>query len=224
MVTVLWGAFALSLFGSIHCMGMCGGFALLAKGTNSSFFSRSLLIYLVGKTVTYSALGLILGFLGGAIHHSPLGSKALSIVVGLIMIWIGLDMAGANIISTSSRWSSFIGRISMFNLISWLQRAASRHGMQNKLFLGVLNGLLPCGLLYAALAGAAQTGNPLEGSLFMMMFGLGTFPSLLIVANVVSLLSPSNRLRLSQITGWLIAVYGVITILRGTGLISAMMH
>jgi sulfite exporter TauE/SafE len=56
MVTVLWGAFALSLFGSIHCMGMCGGFALLAKGTNSSFFSRSLLIYLVGKTVTYSAL------------------------------------------------------------------------------------------------------------------------------------------------------------------------
>ena len=70
MVTVLWGAFALSLFGSIHCMGMCGGFALLAKGTNSSFFSRSLLIYLVGKTVTYSALGLILGFLGGAIYIS----------------------------------------------------------------------------------------------------------------------------------------------------------
>ena len=70
MVTVLWGAFALSLFGSIHCMGMCGGFDLLAKGTNSSFFSRSLLIYLVGKTVTYSALGLILGFLGGAIYIS----------------------------------------------------------------------------------------------------------------------------------------------------------
>ncbi|NQV72953.1 sulfite exporter TauE/SafE family protein [bacterium] len=224
MVSVLWGAFALSLFGSIHCMGMCGGFALLAKGTSSSAFSTSLLIYLTGKTITYAALGLFLGLLGGTLHHSPLGSKVLAIVVGLIMIWIGLDMAGANFISTSSRFSSFVGRISMFNLISWLQRAASKHGMQNKLFLGVLNGLLPCGLLYAALAGAAQTGNPVEGSLFMVVFGLGTFPSLFVAANVVSLLSPQKRLRLSQITGWLIAAYGVITLLRGTGVVSAMMH
>ena len=224
MVTMLSGALVLSLLGSVHCMGMCGGFALIAKGPVKGFFSIPLVSYFAGKTASYSALGFLFGVFGQSLHSSPLGSKLLAMVVGLVMIWIGLEMAGVRRVRPREGGSKSSNRFSPSWLIAKLQQMAAGRGMWSRAALGVLNGLLPCGLLYAAFAGAAQTGSGVDGALFMMVFGLGTLPSLFFMANVSELLSIKSRSILSQASGWLIVIFGILTMLRGSGIMATMNH
>jgi len=218
MVGLIWGALALSLLGSFHCMGMCGGFALLANGASNKRLSGTLLAYFLGKTAIYTIFGVIFGIMGASVHGLPIGSRVLSVLVGFVMIWFGLDMVGKNPLSP------YFDGFSFSRLIFKLQRVAGSEGNSSRFVLGMLNGLLPCGLLYAAFAAAAQTGSPIDGGLFMLVFGLGTLPSLFIAVRAIALVSPGNRARFVQITGWLIVVYGIVTMIRGIGMLPGMSH
>lgn len=215
----LAAALALSLLGSLHCFGMCGGFAVLShSGANKSTFFGPLMQYLAGKTTMYVAAGAVFGGLGTALHQFPDGTRVLAILVGALMIWVGADMAGVNPLSGLVR-SSGPGW-----LVNLMARFASSVKTGNRFVLGVLNGLLPCGLLYAAFAGAASTASPVKGGLFMLAFGLGTVPSLVAAARLAAAFSTRNRQIMARLSGWAVILFGLFTMLRGTSMLGMMMH
>jgi len=211
-------ALGLSLLGSIHCVGMCGGFAMLAQGSGKRTNHLSFPFYLVGKTFSYVVIGAALGFLGEALHAAPAGARLLAWATGLAMILVGLHMAGIHGLSR------FVTPAGSGKLVGLLSKAVSSERMSNRIILGVLNGLLPCGLLYAAFAGAASRASMLEGGLFMLLFSVGTFPSLFLAARLFGTLSGSKRLALARVSGGLVVIFGIITMLRGSAFLHALMN
>lgn len=204
--------FLIGALGSIHCVGMCGGFAMaIAQTANNrrSFLLRQTFYYL-GKTTTYMLLGALLGGLGAMIGSQfKEMQQVLSIVLGLILIAIGAGLLGwTKPISTPlnlARWKGFTATIG--KLIKRKSKAAS-------FGLGLLNGLLPCGLVYGALALAAASGTMLTGALQMGVFGLATIPALFALASAGILMKPLWRSRLNQVSGGVVIALGIITIVR----------
>lgn len=210
-------ALVLSLLGSVHCMGMCGGYAMLAHTGTSAPKNASFSVYLFGKTVSYIAIGAVLGMIGEGLHGVPFGARMLSLLTGLFMILVGLHMAGVHALTR------FVTPRSSGTLVGWLSRSVSTDGLSNRFVLGLLNGLLPCGLLYAAFAGAASRGSFVEGGLFMLMFSLGTFPSLYVAARLFGAFSGSTKLTLARLSGGLVVLFGILTMLRGSAFLRALM-
>lgn len=211
-------ALALSLGGSLHCMGMCGGFALLANaGTERVGISSRFAAYAGGKTISYAVLGLIVGFVGAQVGAIREGGVVLAWLAGLAMIVVGGHLLGWPGLSRLNPPAASSGFVSRFARLLKKDSVASRWGM------GLLNGLLPCGLVYAALAMALGAGNPIEAALFMTVFGLGTIPSLWVAAQVTAVLSAAAKARLASVSGWLVVLFGIYTILRGSGLMKVLM-
>ena len=203
----------IGLLGSAHCIGMCGGFvvALSHASSNRRFWQFRQLFYYTGKTATYALLGAVAGGLGHVIGGLFSGmQQALSIVLGLFLIGIGLGLAGLFRRISGPGW-----------LALWKPFTRMAGGLLKQdsypaaLGLGLLNGLLPCGLVYGALAVAAASGDVVSGALIMTVFGLSTIPSLLATAGVMKLLQPVWRSRLNIVSAVIIVILGVITIFRG---------
>lgn len=205
--------FATGFLGSVHCIGMCGGFVLAASTAPgaSARLTRQFL-YFVGKTLTYTVMGAAVGLAGATIGSAFAGVQdAISIGAGVLMLILGLYLLGA------------LGRLKgMGMLMNWPPfRAASRYFTQKRsvtgaLGLGLLNGLLPCGLVYSLLAMAAATGTMLGGALTMLVFGGATVPALFALTWVGELLRPAWQHQLHRASGALVMALGLITVLRGT--------
>lgn len=173
---MLYTAFIMGLVGSLHCIGMCGPIAMLVP-TDTSKKARFIigkLVYNIGRISTYVFLGSIVGYIGAGLSYF-ISQKYLSIIIGLVLI-IG--------ISLPQKIQNKIGiNYPLFRLTNWIKSSFSRL-INKKTFLtqyvfGLINGLLPCGLVYAALGGAFLAENTLESMLFMAGFGLGTLPLML---------------------------------------------
>jgi sulfite exporter TauE/SafE len=194
-------------------MGMCGGFALAvaqASGKGRPFVVRQSFYYL-GKTVTYTMLGIIAGGLGAVVSGWFSGmQQILSIGLGLLLVSIGMSLLG-----WLRPWES--GR-----LLIWMRPITRVAGRQLKrrtggaaFALGLVNGLLPCGLVYGALALAAASGTASGGALRMAAFGLATIPALFVVAGFGAVMQPMWRSRLNRVSGVLLILLGLLTIARG---------
>ena len=171
------------LFGSVHCVGMCGGLIAVASDGATGARERSLvqLSYQGARLVSYLALGMGAGALGRALdvagQAAGLG-KAAAIVAGVTMtawgLWAMLSVAGARF-----RWRLPQLRLLPSSALSWLGRAQRLSPAWRAALLGGSSALLPCGFLYAfALAGAA-TGSPWGGALVLGALWLGNLPALL---------------------------------------------
>lgn len=212
----------LGLVGSVHCVGMCGGFALAlaqVSGNKRDFLTRQVFYYF-GKTLTYMMLGVIAGGFGaviGALFSNV--QQGLSILLGIVMIGVGLGLMG---------WLGglkYSGKLALWRpLTSTMGRLMGRQGSLHdsgrqsagaSFALGLLNGLLPCGLVYGALAIAAVSGHALMGALYMGVFGLSTIPALFALASAGALMKPVWRSRLNQVSGIIVIVLGLVTIYRG---------
>lgn len=164
--------FTLGLLNSLHCLGMCGPlvWALTAQGGR---FTRqnwpTVSAYHLGRISVYGLLGLLAGSFGHLINWAGWQSY-LSVAAGILML---LGAIGRLPHLASSRWSG------------WLHRGhrliAGKRSVWARLATGALNGLLPCGLVYAAMAGAATSGSMAGGGSFMLLFGIGTLPALLLM-------------------------------------------
>ena len=203
----------LGLIGSIHCVGMCGGFALMVAQTsgNRRGFLIGQVFYYLGKTTTYMILGSIVGGFGALITHAFSGiQQTLSMLLGLVFILVGAGLIGwlKGMGSTAllARWKPLTS--AMGRLMKEKTRAAT-------FGLGVLNGLLPCGLVYGALAIAVVSGSALSGALYMGAFGLATIPALFTLASLGTVMRPLWRHRLHQVSGVIVMLLGIITMLRG---------
>jgi sulfite exporter TauE/SafE len=208
-------ALLLGLVGSLHCAGMCGPIAVALPLNNRSWFSRISggLLYNAGRTVTYGLMGIVLGLAGMGIALGGM-QQWVSVAVGAIMVLSvlvpRLGKFGNRIIQVTDSMTSHFKKplIKLFK-----QRTYS-----SLLLIGLLNGFLPCGLVYIALAGALLMSKPHEGFLYMIFFGIGTIPMLLVISLAGNLLSQKVRLQLSRIIPLFIVLLGILFILRGLNL------
>jgi len=242
--------FLAGLAGSVHCMAMCGGFAC-ALGSDPRGHAATLrrhLIYNFGRLSTYCFLGAVVGSLGvllvghgGEATAASLAQRLLAAVSGLLMVFIGLRFFGF------SRRSSGVDSGDNF-LVSALRTLLKAPGAAAPLAFGVLNGFLPCPLVYAFAAQAAGSGGTVPGLVTMAAFGLGTFPAMLMMGGVggwwhhgvrqpgvhaVRVNFPQNRSTVirfdwrqhsARIAGGFIVVLGIITFARGLLPMTSHMH
>ena len=207
-------ALLLGLLGSFHCVGMCGPIVIALPLKNKSWFSRisSSLLYNSGRSFTYGTMGLLFGLLGRGLYLGGI-QQWVSLFLGGIMILSVFFPALFRKISLQSKAGNLIARIkSLFGKMFSIQKYYS-------LFLiGLLNGLLPCGLVYVALAGAVMLGNAQEGALYMILFGLGTMPVMLALALAGNVVSLKFRNKIRRLIPVFIVVIGLLFILRGLNL------
>jgi len=168
----LWPAFLLGFAGSLHCAAMCGPLLLLTPhvGRSTAGFVGSRMLYHAGRLSMYGGIGAIMGTVGQTFAIAGL-QRWVSLAAGLALL-LGLLFA-ARCKFNASAW----------RFVTWLKAAFAallRRRTYTSIFcLGAINGLLPCGLVYAAAAGAAATATALGGFLFMIIFGVATLPMLL---------------------------------------------
>jgi len=203
-------AMVTGLLGSGHCLGMCGGLvAALSLGRNQNRGGPLFhLFYNLGRILTYSLLGLGAGWVGSALtvtgHFSTAG-RALLIGSDLLVILLGIGTAGLWQRLNLERLE-FAAPVQV--VISALQPFRNSATPLVALPIGLLMGLLPCGLLYAMLLTATQSAAPASGLLVMLGFGLGTAPSLFLFGSAAHWLSQRLRSRLLQLAGFLVALTG----------------
>lgn len=211
----LWTAFTLGLLGSFHCVGMCGPIALALpfRGLTPTASLLNVLLYNLGRVITYSFLGSLLGIVGKGIALSGY-QQALSIAIGIILLVMAIFS-----INFESRVQQ-IGLVKQFTnrIKKTLGHLLKLNGGLTLLGIGVLNGFLPCGFVYVALAGAITTSGILNGALFMALFGLGTIPVMLSVSLLGNIISLDIRRKIQQIIPVFMIVFAALFILRGLNL------
>lgn len=199
------------LAGSLHCIGMCGPLAMALPVGRLPQGQRKLArgLYHAGRLSAYSLLGAVVGTLGQGLLLTGL-QRPVSIMAGiLLLIWAVSAKAFPNWMHTSS----FARRLTA-PLAALLRRPTLPHMAG----LGFLNGLLPCGSVYVALAGGLATTSSLGGAGYLLAFGLGTLPAMLSVNVVVSYLTPQFRQRLGRGLPIATVVVALLLIVRGIGL------
>lgn len=216
-LSLLFGTGIAISFG--HCLGMCGpivaAFTLAQRERATSRWSlaRPTALYHSGRVFAYVVIGAVLGVVGtiaGVASGSHAVLATLACAVGALMIVVGLVIAGLVPVQTWIAGLPFAGAATA--RIGTLLRA-SRPGGQ--LALGLANGFLPCGPVWAVGLRAAAAGDPLRGMAAMAAFGLGTVPALAILALGAGVLSPSARLRFYRIGAILIVLIGAQLVMRG---------
>ncbi|MFY9309377.1 MAG: sulfite exporter TauE/SafE family protein [Bacteroidia bacterium] len=210
----LLAAISLGFLGSFHCIGMCGPIALTipVRRTSSLSIIGGGLVYNLGRVFTYACLGLIFGLLGQGFVLAG-GQSILSIVLGIIILALLIfpRIAGKYIrVGVMFSWVE--------KLKSALRRLFGMHSIRSLLFIGILNGLLPCGLVYLGITGAIATGNVVKGALFMVAFGAGTLPAMLAVTVIRDYISVRFRQRIRSVVPVLVGAMAVLLILRGMNL------
>lgn len=214
MNPLLATALLLGAAGSAHCVGMCGPIALAVPSPRPTWGSRlsSTLLLNSGRIVTYALIGAAFGAFGKGLRLAGLQQGA-AIAAGALLI---LSVALPGLLEKwlpASKGTLLIGRVK-----SVLARNLKRTAPEALLLTGMLNGLLPCGLVYGAAVGASAMGDALNGALYMLLFGLGTWPLLVALRMSNGLLGERSRRVLRKASPVLVGVVGALLVLRGLDL------
>lgn len=212
---MLYSAFILGLLGSLHCVGMCGPIAFMLPVDRSNSFKKvsQIGVYHIGRLLAYSLIGLVFGLLGKSLNLFGI-QQQLSIAIGIIMIVVVLipykAFAKYNL---SKPLNKVISKVK-----SNLGQALKKKTPDTFLTIGFLNGFLPCGLVYMAVFGAVATGSLLQGSFYMVLFGLGTIPLMTSAIYLGKFLNQTIKQRIQKAIPVFVVIIGVLFILRGLGL------
>jgi len=201
-----------------HCIGMCGGIVIAYSSrkvdAHWSAFMQGFahLIYSFGRITTYVMLGAIFGAIGGVAQFNGYTTAALTIMAGIFMILAGLSLLGKLEFLTKLE-HSFSGSKWYQDVFRQVLRSKSLYSFY---ILGLLNGLLPCGLVYFFAVTAASTGSPVWGALVMLIFGLSTIPALSSLGFFTQLLTKSSlRKVMMNLASIIVIFFGLYTIYRG---------
>lgn len=212
-MTVVAGAL-LGLLGSGHCVGMCGPLVLAvglpARGASAGVRLVHVVTYHMGRIATYALLGLVAGAAGSAIALAGLG-RVLAVAGGVLLVAAAL---GPGLLRRQYSWTgAWIGAAARAGALARGWQAG--HPLAGRFGAGLANGLLPCGLVYAALATALASGSVGGAVLTMTAFGAGTVPALAALSLSAAHLSIEWRRRLSRVAPIGLAIVGVLLIVRG---------
>lgn len=214
MLLYLLSALVMGGAGSLHCIGMCGPLALslpVSKHNAMARFAGSLL-YNLGRVVTYGSIGAVLGMLGSSFKLMGM-QQALSIVLGiLILLYLALPKF----------FLSGKADVGIQKWFAWIRQKLSalfkQQNYSSLFFVGILNGLLPCGLVYMAATVAIASASPIYSALFMMAFGLGTLPLMWSISFFGSFISVNTRATIRRAYPFMMALVACLLIIRGLGL------
>lgn len=205
-------AFFIGLFGSIHCIGMCGplAFAIPINGNKWGLVVGDKVLYNIGRIVTYSFLGLLIGFVGKQLWIYGF-QQGVSLLSGLLIVLAGLTRLFKIRVANNKVLSTLM--LPVNKLLGYALRHHSGH-----FIIGLINGLLPCGFVYLALAGAINTPTPFSAATFMFWFGVGTFPLMLLATISSGFIGPMIRRRINRVIPYVMVCLGFWFILRGFNL------
>lgn len=211
---MIWAALSLGLLGGLHCLGMCGPIALaLPRGDQKTRYLVSKTLYNAGRILTYVILGAIVGAAGQMIAVAG-WQQGLSIASGVLLILMALFSFSRQL--DMSFLAPFVGLSRMVR--KGLGPFIKQNTYLSHVVFGTINGLLPCGLVYMAVAGALSTGSAGEGAVFMAAFGLGTFPWMFAVSLGQGWILSARRPRITRLIPVFVLLLGCLFILRGLNL------
>ncbi|HTI90164.1 MAG TPA: sulfite exporter TauE/SafE family protein [Puia sp.] len=207
-------AFSIGMLGSMHCVGMCGPLVLALPVRNMGAGQRGLSVgsYHLGRIGIYSLAGLLFGLLGRRVYLAG-WQQTMSVGLGvLLLVWIpakGFRLHGR----MPARVNKFY-----WGLMGWMTRLWQSPSRGKFFLMGMGNGLLPCGMVYLAIAGALTSSSLIQGMGFMFFFGLGTLPLLLILQMSGMMVSVTFRQQVRKALPYLTALVAILLILRGLNL------
>ncbi|POY37511.1 hypothetical protein C3K47_07030 [Solitalea longa] len=201
--------------GSFHCIGMCGPIALSLPVKNDLLINRvvSVLIYNLGRVISYSLIGLLFGLLGLGFKLAGF-QQSLSIALGILILMIAIFPYFSKFrLNTSYILFKPIGLIK--NAIAKL---FSKPQLSSLFSIGLLNGLLPCGFVYLGIIWTTSLGSAYQGALFMVFFGLGTIPAMLGVGLMGNIIDLKLRNKIKRAIPAFMLLMGCLLIIRGLNL------
>jgi len=209
---MLWAAFLTGLVGSLHCVGMCGPIALALpyQGQSKWAASANVLLYNLGRVTTYSVIGTVIGLLGKGLFLA--GFQAyFSIGLGVMLLLVALFSVNVE--------HRLLMIPALRNLNQWVKAKLGallkRNDPQTLFFIGALNGLLPCGLVYVAVVGAVAMGSITQSAMYMALFGIGTIPLMLLTAIAGQFISLKWRNKIKRLLPVFLVAFAILFILRG---------
>jgi sulfite exporter TauE/SafE len=202
-------AFFIGLFGSIHCIGMCGPLAFAIPVTNNNWWRilSDKLLYNSGRVLSYTLLGFLIGFIGHQLWLNGL-QQGISLFSGFLIIMAGLSRIFKMRLSQRNVFNTTLSPVN--RLLTYALQHQSGH-----LAIGMLNGFLPCGFVYIALIGAINTNSPSAAAQYMFWFGMGTFPLMLLATVSSGFIGLPLRRRINTAMPYLMVCLGFWFILRG---------
>ena len=211
----VWAGLVFGFVGSIHCIGMCGPLALSLPGAQQARwrYLGERLLYNLGRAVTYTLLGGTVGALGALLSLAGY-QQWLSIGIGVVMVLSVVVPWVQRRLGQLEQWPARFLRRMMKPIRTLYQRG----GAAAMLGVGILNGFLPCGFVYAALATAVTAGSVTTSMSFMAAFGLGTIPAMFGVSVMDRMASATWRARLQKVIPIGVLLVGLLLILRGLSL------
>ncbi|MFB6300846.1 MAG: sulfite exporter TauE/SafE family protein [Halobacteriales archaeon] len=226
--------FLIGLLGGAHCLGMCGPLVTMyadrmetdERGAISWYELRQHALFNAGRTVSYTAIGAVMGALGGVVFAATamiavgdLVRAGVGILIGNVVIIAGIGYlsrgTAVDVLTTVPLLGSAFNRIHGL-VVARVDRWVDGLGI---LGLGAFHGLLPCPLLYPAFLFAFSRGSPLEGGLALLTLGLGTFPTLFAYGTAVGSLTPATSARVHRMLGAVFVVLGTIPLTEGLRLV-----
>lgn len=208
-------AFIFGLISSLHCIGMCGPIVMMLPmgHNNPTRKAMQILMYHFGRISAYAMLGFAFGIVGRGLYLAGI-QQQISIVAGMLMIIIA--------IVPERIFAKYNFSKPIYKVISGVKTSFGKQ-FKKKSFdtlfsIGFLNGLLPCGLVYAALFGAVAMQNVRLGSLYMVLYGLGTIPMMSLAVYSSGFISKSWHNQLQKIIPVIMVFLGILFIVRGMGL------
>ena len=211
-LALIISAIGLGFASGFHCIGMCGPIALsmgLTKKQATNYYLQNL-TYQFGRIFTYSLLGTLLGIVGQGFEMAGF-QQYLTITVGILLILMAIFSFGGNDFASKIPFLSKLLLKVKMNLGKLLQKADYR----SRFTTGILNGFLPCGMVYMALTASLAAGGIWQGASFMALFGLGTLPFMFAVVLLGNLMTTAFRIKILKFVPVLMIVLGGLFILRG---------
>jgi len=215
MSPIIFSALAVGFFGSAHCIGMCGPIAIALPVPNSGTFNfiAGRILYNIGRIFTYSFLGALFGLLGSRIVIAGF-QQFITIFLGVIILLVVLIPFKYKAKVTQHK---LVQKITL-PIKSGIGELFKQGTIPSMFLIGVLNGFLPCGLVYIAIAGAIASGDAVSGMLYMTLFGLGTFPAMFAATIFGKFINLNIRRKLTKAVPVFAIVLAVLFILRGMAL------
>lgn len=212
---MLYTAFIFGLISSFHCIGMCGPIAMMLPVDRQNKTKKAIQIstYHLGRLFAYTTIGLLFGLLGKGLFIAGIQQK-MSIFIGIMMIVVVLTPEK---IFSQYNFSKPVYKI-ISKIKSGLGNQFKNRSYKSLFLIGLLNGFLPCGMVYVALFGAVAMQSASWGMLYMVVFGLGTVPLMTMVVYLNSMMKLSIRNRIQKAIPYVAVFIGILFILRGLGL------
>jgi len=214
MWSIVTAGLVLGLISSLHCIGMCGPLMLALPVRHLEKWKQVLTIFLynTGRVITYTLIGALLGLAGRRIYLAGF-QRWFTIVLGVVMLVLAFNYFYKQA-SVQPKWMQSVH----IRIQQLMFRFVKSNNISGYFLLGMANGLLPCGMVYLAIAGAVTANTVLHSMLFMFLFGVGTMPAMLALGVFGLRITMPVRQQMKAAMPYVVVAMAVILILRGCNL------